>query len=131
MAVLYICREIDVSILAAVFHGLYSGWRSRCSTDNRCNSADNFIFICCNFARLARFWLGDGGNHFPFNENTEKVMIYGAGLSGRQLASAISSISQMSVVGFLDDDETLQGRVLNGIPIFKPDGLEHLIKKCK
>ena len=90
------------------------------------------LFLSVVISRgLARFWLGDGGNHFPFNENTEKVMIYGAGLSGRQLASAISSISQMSVVGFLDDDETLQGRVLNGIPIFKPDGLEHLIKKMQ
>ena len=73
---------------------------------------------------LARFWLGDGKNHFHVNENTEKVLIYGAGVSGRQLATAISSISHMSVAGFLDDDEALQGRILNGIPIFKPEGLK-------
>ena len=78
---------------------------------------------------LARFWLGDGKNHFHVNRNTEKVLIYGAGVSGRQLATAISSISHMSVAGFLDDDEALQGRILNGIPIFKPEDLKSLIKK--
>jgi DNA polymerase-3 subunit alpha len=43
------------------------------------------------------------GQHLP------KVLIYGAGNAGRQLAMAMASNHSMRVAGFLDDDDRLRG----------------------
>ena len=70
------------------------------------------LFLTIAISRgFARFWLGDGKNYFEFDRLVEKVVIYGAGDSGRQLASAIAPSSYMSLVGFVDDDVSLQGRI--------------------
>ena len=88
------------------------------------------LFLMIAISRgFARFWLGDGKNYFEFDRTTDKVLIYGAGDSGRQLASVIAASSHMSVAGFVDDDISLQGRVLNGIPIYKPEELEFLAEE--
>ena len=60
-----------------------------------------------------------------------KVLIYGAGKSGRQLADALSNSFEMQVVGFLDDDERLQGHVLNALPIYNPKDLPRLSESSK
>ena len=58
---------------------------------------------------------------------TVKVLIYGAGAAGRQLAAAIGNTSSMRVIGFLDDDARLQGRILNGLQIYRPQDLTGLV----
>lgn len=75
---------------------------------------------------LARFWLGDQYHSLLKKANRPKVLIYGAGESGRQLARAMSGSKEMQVVGFLDDDERLHGHVLNGQPIYNPGDLSVL-----
>ncbi|MCG9015197.1 polysaccharide biosynthesis protein, partial [Laribacter hongkongensis] len=55
-----------------------------------------------------------------------KVLIYGAGSTGRQLAAAMANSHEMQVAGFLDDDDGLHGHVLNGQPIYNPADLENL-----
>ena len=72
---------------------------------------------------LARLWLGDQYQSLLKKANRPKVLIYGAGESGRQLARAMSGSQEMQVVGFLDDDDRLHGHVLNGQPIYNPDDL--------
>ena len=57
-----------------------------------------------------------------------KFLIYGAGESGRQLARAMSGNQEMQVVGFLDDDNSLHGHVLNGQTIYNPADLSKLAK---
>jgi FlaA1/EpsC-like NDP-sugar epimerase len=56
-----------------------------------------------------------------------QVLIYGAGSAGRQLASAMENSFEMRVVGFLDDDDRLQGNVLNGLPILNPSDLDEVL----
>lgn len=51
----------------------------------------------------------------------QRVLIYGAGVSGRQLAAAISSRREMKVVGFLDDSKSLQGASVSGFQVYSPD----------
>ena len=58
----------------------------------------------------------------------QRVLIYGAGKSGRQLADAMANNLEMRVVGFLDDNSGLQGRVLNGLPVYSPSNLAALVK---
>lgn len=60
-----------------------------------------------------------------------KVLIYGAGSSGRQLAAAIAGAGEMRVLGFIDDDTTLHGSVLNGRRIFSPAKLPQLVQRLE
>jgi len=76
---------------------------------------------------LARYWLGGLYQSQLKTADSSKVLIYGAGDAGRQLAGAFGSASKMQVVGFIDDDEKLQGRVLNGLTIYPPDDLLNLV----
>ena len=57
----------------------------------------------------------------------KRVLIYGAGSSGRQLAGAIASSGEMRVVGYVDDDPTLKGSVLNGKRIYGPEQLRDVV----
>lgn len=76
---------------------------------------------------VARLWLGDLFLSIVNKKKRSNLLIYGAGRTGRQLAAAISNSHEMVVVGFLDDDDRLQGHVLNGLRIYNPDELPHLI----
>jgi FlaA1/EpsC-like NDP-sugar epimerase len=73
---------------------------------------------------LARIWLGDRYQNILKRASRPKVLVYGAGRTGRQLAAAMANSYEMQVVGFLDDDERLSGNVLNGQPIYNPLDLE-------
>ena len=75
---------------------------------------------------LARIWLGDHYFKILKHASRPKVLIYGAGRTGRQLAAAIANSHEMKVIGFLDDDDRLHGHLLNGQPIFKPKDLANL-----
>ena len=75
---------------------------------------------------VARIWLGDQYQIILRQAYRSRVLIYGAGSSGRQLADAMASSPEMKVAGFLDDDDRLHGHVLNGLPIFNPAHLVDL-----
>jgi FlaA1/EpsC-like NDP-sugar epimerase len=62
------------------------------------------------------------------NKSYKATLIYGAGSVGRQLASSLDSSMEYKVVGFLDDDDRLQGQVLEGLSIYNVNQLEELIK---
>lgn len=76
---------------------------------------------------LARVWLGDQYVSILKHAARPKVLIYGAGRTGRQLATAMNNSPEMQVVGFLDDDAHLHGQVLNGLHIYNPKNLVHLV----
>ena len=42
-----------------------------------------------------------------------KALIYGAGNSGIQLLTSLNKNNAIKIVGFLDDDKQLNGRILN------------------
>ena len=80
---------------------------------------------------LARYWLGGMYQNQLKTGDAENVLIYGAGNAGRQLAAAIGNASSMKVVGFIDDDERLQGRVMNGLTIYRPTDLLSLVSSLQ
>lgn len=59
----------------------------------------------------------------------QRVMIYGAGVSGRQLAAAIASRREMKIVGFLDDDRQLQGATIRGIRVYSADRVVQAVNR--
>lgn len=76
---------------------------------------------------LARVWLGDQYLSILKRVSRPKVLIYGVGTAGRQLAVAMANSHEMQVAGFLDDDVRLHGHVLNGQPIYNPADLDSLV----
>ncbi|MBL8348632.1 MAG: polysaccharide biosynthesis protein [Rubrivivax sp.] len=47
----------------------------------------------------------------------QKVLIYGAGSAGTRLLASLQNSHEMQVLGFVDDDPRLRGRLINGVPI--------------
>ena len=60
-------------------------------------------------------------------QDKRKVLIYGAGDAGRQLAIALENSPEFKVIGFLDDNKQLHRQVLLGLTIYSPLKLEKLI----
>lgn len=84
------------------------------------------VFVVASRA-AARYWLGGFYRNELKLAMLPKVLIYGAGATGRQLADALANSHEMRVTGFLDDDAQLVSQVLNGQPIFHPDALADLV----
>ena len=78
-----------------------------------------------------RYWLGGVYQGVIQRDNLPRVLIYGAGSAGRQLAAALKTSSELLVVGLLDDDDRLHGQVLNGLKIHNPAGVVALVAKLR
>ena len=62
------------------------------------------------------------------NTKTQVALIYGAGDAGRQLAMAMMHSKETELVGFLDDDVSLQGAIIQSVKVFPTSKIEELIK---
>lgn len=60
-----------------------------------------------------------------------RVLVYGAGSSGRQLASALADSRTSHIIGFLDDDRSLHGARINGLSVYPADLLAELVDDLK
>lgn len=58
----------------------------------------------------------------------DAVLIYGAGGAGVQLATSLSEGREYFPIGFIDDDPSLWGITLKGLPVHNPQSLSELIK---
>ncbi|OYU11114.1 MAG: polysaccharide biosynthesis protein [Comamonadaceae bacterium PBBC1] len=86
------------------------------------------LFLCLVGGSRAwvRHWLGGLSPEDRRRLAFDRVLIFGAGSAGRQLAAVLSSSAQLRVVGYVDDDERLHGHVLNGVRIYAPNELSEL-----
>ena len=78
---------------------------------------------------LARVWLGNQYESILKRASRPKALVYGAGVTGRQFAAAVANSHKMQVVGFLDDNDRLHGRVLNGQTVYNPTDLVNLVTR--
>ncbi len=62
------------------------------------------------------------------NSSNESVAVYGAGEAGVRLARALNVGKGLSVVAFIDDKKVLRGSMIDGISIFSPMELQHLVQ---
>jgi FlaA1/EpsC-like NDP-sugar epimerase len=65
------------------------------------------------------------------DDDKSRVLIYGAGSAGIQLASALNISSKLKAVGFIDDNKDLQGSSVSGLKVNPVDEIEELIIKHK
>ncbi|MDR2625073.1 MAG: polysaccharide biosynthesis protein [Zoogloeaceae bacterium] len=90
------------------------------------------LFVAVALSRLlARYWLGGLYRKQSALDALPKMLIYGAGDAGRQLAAALAHNIEMRVVGFLDDDATLHGHTLNRLPVYDPEHLPDLVARLE
>ncbi|WP_341237293.1 nucleoside-diphosphate sugar epimerase/dehydratase [uncultured Limnobacter sp.] len=87
------------------------------------------LMVFVGLTRLfARFWLGGLYRNELQLANLPKVLIYGAGATGRQLAGALANSHEMRVVGFIDDNKALHKQTINNLKIFNPGDLPGLVE---
>jgi FlaA1/EpsC-like NDP-sugar epimerase len=88
------------------------------------------LFLSVSASRaMAHYLLGGNYRQTLADGGSRNVLIYGAGMAGRQLAAAAAQSRTMKIVGFLDDDKSLQGGSLNGIMIYDPNQIVALVER--
>lgn len=60
-----------------------------------------------------------------------RVIIYGAGAGGRQVAMSLHHASDYLPIAFVDDDKTLHGRHVSGLDVHPPSALPGLIRQTR
>jgi len=60
------------------------------------------------------------------NMEQSRVLIYGAGPTGRQLAAALRMDDSIFPVAFIDDNTTLQGSIVQGLRVYAPSMIRKL-----
>ncbi len=80
------------------------------------------ILLITLFSRgYIRYWFSLHNNNSKTNSSSpEQILIYGACLSGIQLQNVISSLPNLEIAGFIDDDPSLYGRTINGHMVYSP-----------
>lgn len=78
---------------------------------------------------VARYILFDLLNQRNFTGQRHRVLIYGAGSSGRQLALSLRHEGNMILRGYLDDDLRIAGKHLDGVRVYRTANLADLIDR--
>ncbi len=60
-----------------------------------------------------------------------RVLIYGAGTTGTQLASALKAHESIDPIAFIDDNASLQGLMLAGLPVHPPARIAQLVESAQ
>lgn len=85
-----------------------------------------FVLVAGSRAMFRLLMVDVRGRH-NFEGIRRRVLIYGAGVSGQQLASSMRADPEMQVMGFIDDDLRLVGQKLDGERIYGSDHLREVI----
>lgn len=86
-----------------------------------------FLFVWLSRSAV-QFSLSDFSKRKIMAEFLPRALIYGAGHTGRQLALSLRNSVEMNAVGFIDDDETIQGQQLHGYKVYSLQQLSSMIE---
>ena len=84
--------------------------------------------------RLVARWLFTSGVTFKYNKKLgikKRVLIYGAGEAGIQLAAALTRSQEYTPLGFIDDSKELQTAEIWGLVVYSPDNIGKVIAKLR
>jgi len=77
---------------------------------------------------LARFWLNDMEISKRLH-SAERLIIYGAGAAGIQIAHALNHAKSYQIIGFIDDDHNLHGSTINSWRVYSRAEMPYLVKR--
>ena len=90
------------------------------------------LLVLIIFSRgVAHYWLTGGYKNQFQNLIRSRVLIYGAGASGRQFALAAGASQELQIVGFFDDDHELHGHQINGYSVYDPQDAIDIIESLQ
>ena len=89
-----------------------------------------FAFLAMSSRLFVRYWFGSIERKDSL-KLAKRVLIYGAGSAGRQLANSIYQSHELVAVGYVDDDDRLHGHSLNGLTIYNPRALSEVVADKK
>jgi FlaA1/EpsC-like NDP-sugar epimerase len=84
------------------------------------------LFLACSGSRMLLLDLLLRIYRAGSKRNT--VLVYGAGRTGMQLASALKSDPTIILVGFVDDNRALSGQIVSGLPVYGGYQLEETLE---
>lgn len=93
----------------------------------RCAEFGTLLFLACVGSRYSMLvilvWALRAG------QKRCRVLIYGAGNTGQQIAAALRDHQSVRAVAFLDDDLDLQAVTVAGLPVLSPARLEKILQE--
>lgn len=88
-----------------------------------------FMLLLAASRVFAQFWLT--GMSLANQDNQGRLLIYGAGEAGAQIATALAVTGQFKLIGFLDDDSAKAGQTINGVPVFAASAAPDVVRKLE
>lgn len=64
-----------------------------------------------------------------FHEESDSIVIFGAGNAGRQLMNGLTGVAHKKVVAFIDDDKSLHNQKIGPIKVYQRQDLDELIQR--
>ncbi|MDG2003518.1 MAG: nucleoside-diphosphate sugar epimerase/dehydratase [Novosphingobium sp.] len=86
-----------------------------------------FLGLATSVRIIARHMLMEMGVSRSFSGEVKRVMIYGAGLEGQQLAMQLRHEPSYQLSGFFDDDAQLVGQKVDGSQIYHSSRLAEMV----
>jgi len=80
---------------------------------------------------IARWWLLGSFNSASKNRRKKRVVIYGAGGAGIQIATALSGSPDFYPVAFIDDNRALQKNYIQGLQVYSFSNISSVIENNK
>lgn len=88
------------------------------------------FFLGLMLSRITvRYIISDLLGQRAFGGEAKRVLIYGAGSAGQQLALSTRHYPGMFLLGFVDDDQRLKGQRLDGSPVFHSSDLAAQVER--
>ena len=88
------------------------------------------FFLGLMMSRITvRYIISDLLGQRAFGGEAKRVLIYGAGSAGQQLALSTRHYPGMFLQGFVDDDRRLRGQRLDGSPVFHSSDLKAQVER--
>lgn len=88
----------------------------------------NFMFLSLIFVGGSRL-LVRAVVHAKARKSNHKVLIYGAGASGRQLLLALENSVEYRAAAFIDDDPSLHGVMIKDVRVYPPEDIEFVLNR--
>lgn len=86
------------------------------------------LFVGVGLTRLvAKFFLSAHADKPKKSDRFGVALIYGAGSAGRQIASGLRLAREIKPIGFVDDNSWMWGGLINGLPVYSPTEVSHLV----
>jgi len=80
------------------------------------------LLLAVGWSRIfVRIWFSGQEASPDTAAKAERVLVYGAGAAGIEIARAILSSHKFELMGFVDDHRELQGRMINGRRVYAPE----------